>query len=136
MRDVEVQVRAREPARESRLAVGTVLELDRLRFHTQTRREQLPQPCPPHDESSGAASDLLECGGMLVLHVVAPGEVGGLERVVQLLAQGQAHAGDDVHVAAVLDRGHEDHWLLRTLAAAGVGTHSIVVPNRAYWRER
>jgi len=73
---------------------------------------------------------------MLVLHVVAPGEVGGLERVVQSLAQGQAHAGDDVHVAAVLDRGHEDHWLLGTLAAVGVGTHSLVVPNRAYWRER
>jgi len=73
---------------------------------------------------------------MLVLHVVAPGEVGGLERVVQSLAQGQAHAGDDVHVAAVLDPGQEDHRLLGSLAAAGVGTHSIVVPSRAYWRER
>src|SRR5258705_13332357 len=57
MRDVEVQVGAREPARECRLAVGTVLELDRLRFHTQTRREQLPQACPPHDESAGVPDE-------------------------------------------------------------------------------
>src|SRR5258705_7135863 len=55
MRHVKMQARAGEPARESRLAVGTVLELDRLRFHTQRRREQLPQPCPPHDESAGVA---------------------------------------------------------------------------------
>jgi glycosyltransferase involved in cell wall biosynthesis len=73
---------------------------------------------------------------MLVLHVVAPGEVGGLERVVQSLAQGQAQAGDDVHVAAVLDQANADHPLLGALAAAGVGTHSIVVPSRGYWRER
>jgi glycosyltransferase involved in cell wall biosynthesis len=73
---------------------------------------------------------------MLVLHVVAPSEFGGLERVVQSLARGQAHAGDDVHVAAVLDHASADHPLLGALAAAGVGTHSIVVPRRGYWRER
>src|SRR3989449_11544176 len=71
---------------------------------------------------------------MLVLHVVAPADVGGLERVVQLLAQGQVRSGEEVHVAAVLDRG-ADHLLL-DLAAAGVTTHPIILPARAYWRER
>ena len=44
---------------------------------------------------------------MLVLHIVAPSEVGGLERVVQLLAQGQARSGGEIHVAGV----EEDHDL-------------------------
>jgi glycosyltransferase involved in cell wall biosynthesis len=73
---------------------------------------------------------------MRVLHVIAPSDVGGLERVVQLLAMGQARAGEDVHVAAVLDPAHADHPLLDTLAAGGVITHPIVVPGRGYWRER
>lgn len=73
---------------------------------------------------------------MLVLHVVAPGEVGGLERVVQALAQGQAHAGHDVHAGVVLEQGNADHPLLDSLAAGGVSTHPIVAPGRGYWRER
>lgn len=81
-------------------------------------------------------TDLDAARSMLVLHVVAPGEIGGLERVVQLLALGQARSGDDIHVAAVLDRANADHALLETLAAGGVTTHPIVVGARAYWQER
>jgi len=73
---------------------------------------------------------------MLVLHVVAPGAFGGLERVVHLLALEQARAGEEVHVAAVLDRATPDHPLLAALAAGGVTPHPIVLPGRAYWRER
>ncbi|OLC87151.1 MAG: hypothetical protein DMD38_15035 [Gemmatimonadetes bacterium] len=72
---------------------------------------------------------------MLILHVVAPGEIGGLERVVDMLTRGQARALCDIHVAAVLDRGCENHPLLTTLAQA-VQTHPIVLPGRAYQRER
>lgn len=72
---------------------------------------------------------------MRILHFLAPGAVGGLERVVQLLAHGQARAGDDVHVAAVLDEGSEGHPLLDTLAAGGVTTHAFVISSRGYWRE-
>jgi len=79
---------------------------------------------------------LLVVIGVRLLHVLAPGAVGGLERVVQLLAHGQAHAGDDVHVAAVLDQAHAGHPLLDALAAGGVTTHVIVLPGRRYWRER
>ena len=71
---------------------------------------------------------------MLVLHVVAPGEVGGLERVVHLLAKGQAQDGAKVHVALV-DAG-ATHPLFVSLAAAGVTPHPILLPGRAYWRER
>jgi glycosyltransferase involved in cell wall biosynthesis len=72
---------------------------------------------------------------MRVLHIVAPGEIGGLERVVQLLAQGQARAGANVHVAVLLDRA-SDHALVDFFAAAGVTPHPIVIPARTYWRER
>ena len=73
---------------------------------------------------------------MRVLHIVAPGEVGGLERVVQLLAQGQARAGANVHVAVVLDGASGDHGLVDFFAATGVTPHPIVIPPRTYWRER
>ncbi len=73
---------------------------------------------------------------MRVLHIVAPGEVGGLERVVQLLSQGQARAGAKVHVAVLLDRASADPALVDFFAATGVTPHPIVIPARTYWRER
>src|SRR3989442_13554679 len=73
---------------------------------------------------------------MLVLHVVAPGAIGGLERVVQLLAQGQARAGNEVHVAAVLDQANADHPLLHALTAGGGTPPAVILPRRRYWRER
>ena len=73
---------------------------------------------------------------MVVLHVLAPGTVGGLQRVTQLLALGQARVGEEVHVAVVLDPANADHPLLDTLAAGGVEAHPILVPGRRYWRER
>jgi len=82
------------------------------------------------------ARGLLERLGVRVLHVLAPGEAGGLQRVVQLLAHGQARSGDEVHVAAVLDHANAGRPLLDTLAAGGVTTHAIAPPRRAYWRER
>jgi len=73
---------------------------------------------------------------MLILHVVAPRDVGGLERVVQLLAQGQVRSGEEVHLAAVLEEGDANHPLIDALAAEGVTTHPIILPRRGYWRER
>ena len=73
---------------------------------------------------------------MSLLHVVAPGEVGGLERVVHLLTHGQARAGNDVHAAVVLDPGCADHPIIGTLASSGVTPHPILLPGRAYRRER
>jgi hypothetical protein len=75
---------------------------------------------------------------MQVMHVVNPGVVGGLERVVQTLAAEQRAAGDDVHVAAVVgpdDADNADNFF-GPLRSAGVDTHAVELPPRRYLRER
>jgi Glycosyltransferase len=72
----------------------------------------------------------------VILHITAPARVGGLERVVSTLAGGHAQRGHKVHVAAVVESvGHADRFL-NLLAEQGVHTHAIIVPSRAYRRER
>jgi glycosyltransferase involved in cell wall biosynthesis len=73
---------------------------------------------------------------LTILHVVAPALVGGLERVVQTMAGGQRMAGHAVHVAAVLSEPHAQHPFVEALTQAGVAVHPLVVPGRAYQRER
>lgn len=74
---------------------------------------------------------------MVILHLVAPGEeFGGIERVVQMLGQGQHGLGHEVHVAAVGSETTAFEPFLAPLAKAGVRTHAIVVPPRRYARER
>src|SRR5207249_11697200 len=73
---------------------------------------------------------------MVVLQVLAPGEFGGLERVAHALAAGLHGLGHDVHVAAVLDGPGEHHPSLSELDHSGVPTHPLVLPGRAYFRER
>lgn len=75
-------------------------------------------------------------GAPSILHLLAPGEVGGLERVVQMLAAAQQRAGSQVTVAAVLDPGRSEHPLLEALRGVGVATRALVPPLRAYHRER
>ncbi len=70
-----------------------------------------------------------------ILHALAPGEIGGLERVVQALAAAQREAGHDARVAAVLDRGREDHPFLPPLRASEVPVHARAFPPRAYLAE-
>jgi glycosyltransferase involved in cell wall biosynthesis len=73
-----------------------------------------------------------------ILHVAAPGVVGGLERVLRILAVAQRASGDEVHVAALLGDTTEAiaNPLLEALRAAGVAVHPLAVPTRAYLRER
>jgi len=73
---------------------------------------------------------------MLILHIAAPSDVGGLERVVQGLAREQRRAGHDVHVAAILTRAAADHPFFVPLLEAGVQTHTVVPGPRGYRRER
>lgn len=74
---------------------------------------------------------------MRVLHVLAPGPFGGLERVVTELTAGLAGRGVDVHVAAVVDGtgdgAGDGHPFLRGLR---VDAHVIPAPGRAYREER
>ena len=73
---------------------------------------------------------------MLILHVAAPAEVGGLERVIQLLGTGLQGLGHEVHVACVVSHAVIGEPFLAPLSEAGVQTHQIVVSGRGYRRER
>ncbi len=71
---------------------------------------------------------------LAVLHVVAPGQVGGLESVVLALTAAQAARGDRVHVAAIVDEPTPQRHTF--IEALGVERTVIALPPRAYGRER
>jgi len=73
---------------------------------------------------------------MEVLHLLAPAQVGGLERVVQGLAGGLHDRGHSVTVAAVASENDKLSPFLEPLIEAGVQILEIRVPHRAYLRER
>jgi glycosyltransferase involved in cell wall biosynthesis len=73
---------------------------------------------------------------LTILHVTAPAQVGGLERVVEALTVGHAEAGHSVHVIAVVDSAEHADRFLRPLVSRGVHAHPVVVASRAYLRER
>ncbi|HEY9228589.1 MAG TPA: glycosyltransferase, partial [Gemmatimonadaceae bacterium] len=73
---------------------------------------------------------------LIILHVTAPARVGGLERVVETLCAGHVAAGHDVHVAAIVDTMDDAQRFLRPLEARGIRPHALVMPGRAYARER
>jgi glycosyltransferase involved in cell wall biosynthesis len=74
---------------------------------------------------------------MVLLHVVAPDQVGGLERVVQALCAGQRRRGHRVALAGVvLMPGGGEPPLFDTLREADVEVHVIRAPGRHYLRER
>jgi glycosyltransferase involved in cell wall biosynthesis len=71
-----------------------------------------------------------------VLHVVAPGNVGGLERVVQSLTGAQCAAGHLVSAAVIHERRGDDHPLTQSLRARGVDVIPVPVGARGYLTER
>jgi glycosyltransferase involved in cell wall biosynthesis len=71
-----------------------------------------------------------------IMHVTAPGAVGGLESVVQALAIGQRRAGHRVLVALVVEPDQELNGFLTPFQAGAVDVHLVRVPPRAYLRER
>lgn len=73
---------------------------------------------------------------MTIVHAFALGEVGGLFRVVEALSCGQARRGNEVHAAAVVERGHAGHPMLDILREAGVGVRVIAIGSRDYVGER
>ena len=74
----------------------------------------------------------------MIVHVVAPGEFGGLERVVQMLSRGLRGLGHEIHVVSLHAGagGGPETAFLAPLSDVGVHTHTVVVPARAYRRER
>jgi glycosyltransferase involved in cell wall biosynthesis len=73
---------------------------------------------------------------MVILHIAAPAQFGGLEHVVRALAGGLTRSGHEVHVAAVVDRPQHEHAFLAQLLAAGIEVHALAPGPRAYLRER
>jgi glycosyltransferase involved in cell wall biosynthesis len=71
-----------------------------------------------------------------VLHALAPGPVGGLESVVEMLAREWRGQGGRVAIAMSLGPGTSVPAGLAALAPAGVDLFPIWTPPRAYWRER
>jgi len=91
----------------------------------------------PHGTwKSFGARDLLIASGMVVLHILAPAQVGGLERVVQALAAGQAAAGHRVLIVAVLEPASPGHSFVRGLREAGLEVRTLPVAPRAFLAER
>lgn len=72
-----------------------------------------------------------------VLHLLAPGAVGGLESVVRALAVGQHTRGRAVTVGLVLEpSAATSRGLADALESDGVAVDRLVVPPRAYLAER
>ena len=73
---------------------------------------------------------------MRIVHLLAPAHAGGLERVVQSLAIGQQRRGHDVRVLPMAETWSDEHPFMIPLRRAGVDVRPIVLPRRAYLRER
>jgi len=71
-----------------------------------------------------------------ILHILAPGEVGGLESVVRSLASAQQAQGHLVAVAAVVDRESPEHPWITAARAEGIPVYPCPIPPRAYHKER
>jgi glycosyltransferase involved in cell wall biosynthesis len=71
-----------------------------------------------------------------ILHVTAPGRVGGLESVVRGLASGHAARGHRLAVFASTPDQAADHPFLAGLRAAGVQVYAPRLSTRSYFRER
>jgi glycosyltransferase involved in cell wall biosynthesis len=73
---------------------------------------------------------------MVILHVLSPAEVGGLERVVQSLVAGHRTAGHAVYAAVVVTPSAPAPACVRALQAAGAEVLTIPVSARGYFAER
>ncbi|MEJ2540587.1 MAG: glycosyltransferase [Gemmatimonadota bacterium] len=73
---------------------------------------------------------------LFVCHICAPGEVGGLERVVQGLALGQHRSGLRSEVISVIEPGEGPHAFAGPLREGGVPVHEVRLPGRAVLAER
>lgn len=70
-----------------------------------------------------------------IVHLCAPAHVGGLERVVQLLASSTVALGHQVAVVAVVEPGADSSDFLGPMERAGVRTIRVEVAGRGYLRE-
>lgn len=74
-------------------------------------------------------------GRLRILHILAPGCVGGLQVVVRQLASGHRRRGHEVAALLVLDRSTRGHPLMQFLQERDVTVRLLSIPARAYWKE-
>jgi glycosyltransferase involved in cell wall biosynthesis len=72
----------------------------------------------------------------MIVQLVNPAVMGGLEGVVALLVRALHEAGEPVALLAVLDEGQGVGTLITDAEAAGVPVRRVVVPPRRYGREQ
>jgi len=82
------------------------------------------------------ASDNKSATPLKVLHVVAPGDFGGLEQVVLQLAAGRSARGMPTEVFILVTEGSRTPTLVEMLNAAGVRATVRQFAHRAYREER
>ncbi len=85
-----------------------------------------------HQERSAETEDR----PLRILHIAAPGPVGGLESVVIGLAAGHRRRGLETEVLAVVGPDPEETPFVEALRKEGVPTRALRMPHRAYLRER
>ena len=73
---------------------------------------------------------------MIILHLLAPAQAGGLERVVGTLSRGLRGWGHEVHIGAIVEATDHRLEMLAPLAEYGVRIHTLMVPPRGYRSER
>jgi glycosyltransferase involved in cell wall biosynthesis len=84
----------------------------------------------------GKIDESFEPARLSVLHLMAPGAFGGLERVVESLSGGRAARGGRTGLVAILDRGAPAPAFLQRLRSAGAEVEVVVSGHRAYRAER
>lgn len=72
---------------------------------------------------------------MRVVHVLAPAPMGGLERVVQMLAIAQSAAGTETSVVGVVSPSPDPHPFFAAFSGSAVDVRPIPVPDRAWGQE-
>ncbi len=73
---------------------------------------------------------------LTIMHVAAPGEVGGLESVLLALATGHQQRGQRMHVAAVVEPSCSPRSFLTAARESGAAVSILPVERRAYRKER
>lgn len=70
-----------------------------------------------------------------IVHVLAPGVIGGTERVVEMLATSQIRTGNNVTVVSILTEGGDKQAFAASLEANEIRVERIIAHHRSYMKE-
>jgi glycosyltransferase involved in cell wall biosynthesis len=87
-------------------------------------------------QTNAALHEQVDTRSLAILHVTAPADGGGLESVVTSLAAGMRVHGHDIRVVSVHARAPVAHPFVAGLRDQAIPVDTVVIPPRAYRRER